>query len=303
MYNLFVTTKAGQWKKNICEYLSDRVINKVEYTDPSVARLFSPLSQNAFDQLMKYPCLFMYETGFGRGARIGKLTGIRVREPNIRIGYKIESSIKTIPTSKIFKLKLELDIEEYELSRTHWALKDIDLLAILKTAGCISEDDINKFNGDLIGGSHKEVLNSLGTSDINAFLEKSLQRITDDPEGAITSSRSLLETVCKQILDKLVISYDEKSDLPSLYKKVALNLNLAPSTETTEPIRRILGGGFNIVEGLGTLRNKMGDAHGRGLETIRPDIKHARLTVNLAATISAYLLETYESLKAFKISL
>ena len=37
----------------------------------------------------------------------------------------------------------------------------------------------------------------------------------DDPEGAITAARTLLETVCKHILDETEVDYS-KDDLPTL---------------------------------------------------------------------------------------
>jgi Abortive infection C-terminus len=51
--------------------------------------------------------------------------------------------------------------------------------------------------------------------------------------------------------------------------------NLAPSQHTEEPIKRILGGVTSVVEGLGSLRNKMGDAHGQGKKAVRPSARHA----------------------------
>jgi abortive infection Abi-like protein len=52
--------------------------------------------------------------------------------------------------------------------------------------------------------------------------------------------------------------------LPALYRSVALRLQIAPSQHTEEAFKRILGGATSIVEGLGPLRNKIGDVHGQG---------------------------------------
>lgn len=38
----------------------------------------------------------------------------------------------------------------------------------------------------------------------------------DDPEGAITAARTLLETVCKHILDERGVDYEADADLPAL---------------------------------------------------------------------------------------
>jgi len=69
-----------------------------------------------------------------------------------------------------------------------------------------------------------------------------------------------LETVCKHILDDLGVEYDPATDLPGLYKLTAEALSLAPSQQTEPILRRILAGCTSVVEGVGALRNKLGDA-------------------------------------------
>ena len=54
--------------------------------------------------------------------------------------------------------------------------------------------------------------------------ERALGRRTADPEGAITAARSLLETICKCILDKELIEYEQDWDLPKLYRTVTETL-------------------------------------------------------------------------------
>ena len=49
-----------------------------------------------------------------------------------------------------------------------------------------------------------------------------------------------------------------------------------------------------MVEGLGTLRNKIGDAHGKGGKPVRPARRHARLAVNLAGAMATFMVETLD---------
>jgi hypothetical protein len=53
-----------------------------------------------------------------------------------------------------------------------------------------------------------------------------------------------------------------------------------------------LGGCTSVVEGLGALRNKVGDAHGQGKRPVRVSPRHAHLAVNLAGTMATFLIET-----------
>lgn len=138
-----------------------------------------------------------------------------------------------------------------------------------------------------------DVLESFDAEGVFAVWSKALDRRATDPEGAITLARTLLETVLKRILDDLQEDYAAKDDLPKLYRKVAAQLNLAPQQHAEESIKSILGSATNLVNGLGTLRNKLSDSHGHGgPRPVRPALRHASLAVNAAGAVAAFLVET-----------
>ncbi len=124
---------------------------------------------------------------------------------------------------------------------------------------------------------------------------KAQKRKKSDPDGAITSARSLLEAVCKRILDDCRVRYDRSNDLPHLYKLVAETMRLAPSQTSNDALRRIFGGCISIIGGMASLRNELGDAHGRGTEATGPSEAHAALAVDLAGTMASFLLSTWEA--------
>lgn len=130
------------------------------------------------------------------------------------------------------------------------------------------------------------------SEEVRAAWEKALARRSDDPEGAITSARTLLEATCKHVLEELNEPYDDKWDLPKLYGTAAAKLSLAPSQHTEQVFKQILGGCHSVVEGLGSLRNRLSDAHGKGKTAARPAARHAQLAVNLAGSLSMFLIET-----------
>lgn len=138
-----------------------------------------------------------------------------------------------------------------------------------------------------------DVLKSFDSDGVHVVWNKALERRHTDPDGAITSARTLLETVCKHVLDEIGGTYTDKDDLPALYRAVATTLNVAPSQHTEEAFKRILGGATSVVEGLGSLRNKIGDAHGKGKAAVRPGPRHAQLAVNLAGAMATFLVETW----------
>lgn len=139
-----------------------------------------------------------------------------------------------------------------------------------------------------------EVLQSFDADGVHQLWSKALARRSVDPEGAITVARTLLETVCKRILDDQGTAYADRDDLPKLYAAAAKSLRLAPDQHTEEPVRAILGGAMNLVNGIGTLRNRLSDSHGRGGRLpVRPSERHASLAVNTAGAIATFLVETH----------
>jgi hypothetical protein len=83
-----------------------------------------------------------------------------------------------------------------------------------------------------------------------------------------------------------------------LYRKLAKALKLAPDDHSEQVFKQILGSCQQVVEQLGALRNKLGDAHGGGPRRARPAARHAELAVNLAGSMATFLVATWEARKA-----
>ena len=93
----------------------------------------------------------------------------------------------------------------------------------------------------------------------------------------------------------LNVKFNETNiELSELYKLTASELNLSPDQHSEKIFKQILGGCSGIINGLGALRNKHGDAHGSGPVANRPKPRHAELAVNLAGTMAIFLIQTYE---------
>ena len=130
MYNLFVTAQAGAWDQPVYEIDRGRFL---EYTSDEIASRFKDLTPRQKSSLIKLPCLFAYE-GTSSPMRIGKLRSIELRGRTIRIKYAINADIPPIAYESIRPLQLSLDIRDWELSRTHWAVKSEDLFQLLREA-------------------------------------------------------------------------------------------------------------------------------------------------------------------------
>lgn len=143
--------------------------------------------------------------------------------------------------------------------------------------------------------SISQMLKSFDEDGVHSVWEKALARRVADPEGAITAARTLLETVCKHILDEQGVEYAvNKIEMHELYKLVSKELNLSANQHSEDVFKQILGGCSAVVNGLGTLRNRLGDSHGQGKKRpARPSSRHAELAVNLAGSMALFLISTW----------
>lgn len=155
---------------------------------------------------------------------------------------------------------------------------------------------------DMLKKKHSSVsgdaIEKVDNPHIRDYWEKAKKRLGDDPDGALTAARSLLESVCKHILDDLSVDYNESDDLPAIYKAASNSLDLAPSQHTEAIFKQILGGCHSIVQGLGSLRSKIGDAHGKGVNGVKAAPRHAKFSVDIAGATSIFLLETLKEVKS-----
>lgn len=139
-----------------------------------------------------------------------------------------------------------------------------------------------------------EVLKSFDESGVHSVWAKALERRHTDPDGAITSARTLLETVCKHILDDMQVTYNDKNpEMSELYRAVSKELNLSGDQHSEPVFKQILGGCSSVVNGLGILRNRLGDSHGKNKLAVKPAPRHAELAVNLAGSMALFLISTW----------
>lgn len=130
---------------------------------------------------------------------------------------------------------------------------------------------------------------------LGAVWEKAIDRIDDDPAGAITSAKSLLEAACKLVLDRTSVKSKSTADLPQLYSAASKALKISPGTQTDQTYRSIFGSVHTILQSVGEIRNRAGDAHGNHTERFTTSISEAELAVNLTGSIVLFLLSTLES--------
>lgn len=130
-------------------------------------------------------------------------------------------------------------------------------------------------------------------------ITRALASLADDPEDAATAASSLIESVCRSILVELGLPMPPKKDIDGLIRAVQEPLGLSPGrmdlpAEIEGDIRQVLSGLTSVAKGVGALRTHAGDAHGRERGYKRIDSRIARLSINAAATLALFLIETWE---------
>lgn len=130
---------------------------------------------------------------------------------------------------------------------------------------------------------------------IQAFWAKALERRSTDPDGAVTAASTLLEEVCKHIIEDSGNDWQKNWNIPKLYAEASKVLNLAPSQHQEEIFKAILGNCQSVIQNIGALRNNGSDAHAGGRLRVLYKPRHAALTVNLAGCMALFMIETWQS--------
>ena len=129
MYNLLMMISDGgdPWQANEgrpfnIDFLRSRVF---EHTSDTVKQRFAGPDGPDFGALKELPCLFTYE-GDNVVGTIGRITAITHMGRSLQINYALPPAYPLIRMND-YSVFSTLGINAYEHSRTHWAVKEIDL--------------------------------------------------------------------------------------------------------------------------------------------------------------------------------
>lgn len=129
---------------------------------------------------------------------------------------------------------------------------------------------------------------------VQRALSAAAEEAYTNPAGAITASRSAIESVCKHICDERGAGYKDSDELPVLYKKTVQALNLAPEQHGNDAaVRQMLQGAVTVVNGLAAVRNAFGDAHGKGKGVPGTPEAYGAVAVNMATGVTRLLLDAH----------
>lgn len=140
MYNLLVSANKKSYENDVPFKLETKRI--FEHTNSDIKEKYKDLP---LDNIKNFPCIFSYEKKCEKNPKFGYITNIRKSAVNaIFIEYKIIDFKKSLSYLDLSDMSSDLDIDEkFEMNRTHWAIKDVDLSKELKKKGIILPNIIN----------------------------------------------------------------------------------------------------------------------------------------------------------------
>ena len=161
-----------------------------------------------------------------------------------------------------------------------------DLSSIKECENCTERS--SKFLSREVVEEARNLLKLVGFEGPLAEFNKARERFLEgDNAGAITAAHGSFESTLKSILKK------EKIDYPA-------NATAKPLLETLRDkgyvypfLGDFINSFYNLLTGLSTIRNKMGDAHGAGISLTQIESSYAEFAIHLAGSFNLFLLKRY----------
>jgi len=127
MYNLIIGYVGPSDLENEIIVSASRFL---EYTDSETQMRFRNLTSENVEELKELPALLMQEQ-YEDGAFVAKIKAIAKANRDYKITFERDASLATLTPKEIEGLAIELGIDDFEIYRTHWAVKKADLINLL----------------------------------------------------------------------------------------------------------------------------------------------------------------------------
>lgn len=127
MFNLLMF--GADWASGRATIPLERML---EYTDDHIADQFRQNGTFLLDDLIALPCLFCDEGTEDEVACVGQVNRARITGRDLSLEISFDTEVPPLRNSMIYANRMELHMpHDFEFSRNHWAVKDVDLYRFL----------------------------------------------------------------------------------------------------------------------------------------------------------------------------
>jgi hypothetical protein len=126
MFNLIVST--GVQSETSGSILAARVF---EHTDAGLTERFMPKGRLSVADVMSLPAVFMQEGTADEIAGVGWLSRIEPQGKDYQLRFTLDPAVPRLTNRAIRAMAAELQMDDWEFSRDHWAIKNVDLFQTL----------------------------------------------------------------------------------------------------------------------------------------------------------------------------
>lgn len=132
MYSLVVSHQFNEWDGGAFRFDKSRFL---ENTSDAIQVQLRSLSIEAIECLKSWPCVLMEEGRAEEVVRIARIRELRDLGTELWLTVDLCPSETPILNDHLWRIREELDIEQFEFSRNHWAVKDRNLFSALRATG------------------------------------------------------------------------------------------------------------------------------------------------------------------------
>lgn len=284
MYNLLMVSSPGHWEEREgCDFDASRYL---EHTVDALKARFRPLTPSVAEDLKQWPALFTYELPWHDSipsadlVRVGWLTSVEDRGAHIRIGYRFDRDVPPISATQLRNILWDLDITKRGSSRTHWAVKDIDLMDVLRKKGLLDGLPVPVVAPDLRTSAQGV---ELALDDAERMLAEGL------PSNALDRIHTVLHGHLVQVCEDadLVLGPDDRPNMTGAFSRIRKRhpsfFYTGPRGDLTE---KAMNASATFLDAFNPLRNSASVAHPN--ETVVPQAE-AMYLINMARSLLHYV--------------
>jgi len=132
VYNLVVSTQFQDWDGGGFRFEKGRFL---EYTNDQIKMQIHSLSNDAIACIKSWPCILMQEGRSEEPVHIARISEFRDLGKEVGLRVELYQSNPQILNDHLWRARESLDIGQFEFSRNHWAIKEGDLVSILRSNG------------------------------------------------------------------------------------------------------------------------------------------------------------------------